>query len=176
VLQDLLKYLSLSVGSVVTTNNLANEIKTTAKTIERYIDILEKMFIVKRLYGYSNNKINEIKKGYKVFFVDMGLRNSLINNFNDMSIRSDVGGLFENYFFIERLKKTEYENIFVNIYFWQGERGVEVDYLEESNGIIRAYECKLQNRKSKGVTLFKKLYPEAEVNVVSLLNHLDFVV
>lgn len=175
VLQDLLKYLSLCIGSVVTTNNMANEIKTTAKTIERYIDILEKMFIIKRLYGYSNNKISEIKKGYKVYFIDLGLRNSLINNFNDLTLRSDTGGLFENYFFIERLKKTEYNNIFVNTYFWQGEKGIEIDYIEESNGELVAFECKLKNRKSKGAATFKKLYPDAKLNLVTLDNYLDFV-
>lgn len=175
VLQDLLKYLSLSIGSVVTTNNMANEIKTTAKTIERYIDILEKMFIIKRLYSYSNNKISEIKKGYKIYFIDLGLRNSLINNFNDLTSRGDAGGIFENYFFVERLKKTEYNNIFVNTYFWQGERGIEVDYLEESNAKLVAFECKLKKRKSKGVATFKKLYPEAKINLVTLDNYLDFV-
>ncbi len=175
VLQDLLKYLALSIGSVVTTNNLANEIKTSAKTIERYMDILEKMFIIKRLYGYSNNKISEIKKGYKVYFIDIGLRNSLINNFNDLTLRSDSGGVFENYFFVERLKKTEYGNIFVNTYFWQGERGVEIDYVEEANAKLSAFECKLKNRKSRGVSVFKKLYPDSEVHTVTMENYLDFV-
>ena len=176
VLQDLIKYLAFTIGSVVTTNNLANEIKTTAVTIERYLDILEKMFVIKRLYSYSNNKTSEIKKGYKVYFIDIGIRNSIINNFNSHEARDDAGGIFENFFFVERLKKRKYDTIFSNIHFWQGERGLEVDYVEELNGTLIAYECKIKNRKSKGVQMFKKLYPKAELHVVTLENYLDFVI
>jgi predicted AAA+ superfamily ATPase len=176
VLHDLLKYLALNIGSVVTSNNLANEIKTTSKTIERYIDILEKMFVIKKLYGYSNNKISEIKKGYKIYFIDMGIRNSIINNFNDISLRNDGGGIFENFFVVERLKKVEYSNLFAKSYFWQGERGLEVDYIEELNGESVAFECKIKERKSKGVVAFKKAYPSAAVHVVTLDNYLDFII
>jgi predicted AAA+ superfamily ATPase len=106
----------------------------------------------------------------------MGIRNSIINNFNDISLRNDGGGIFENFFVVERLKKVEYSNLFAKSYFWQGERGLEVDYIEELNGESVAFECKIKERKSKGVVAFKKAYPSAAVHVVTLDNYLDFII
>jgi predicted AAA+ superfamily ATPase len=175
ILQDMIKFLAFNIGSIVTSSNMAREIGTTIKTIDRYIDILEKMFVIKKLYGYSNNKSNEIKKGYKVYFVDSGLRNSIIDNFNLLENREDIGWLFENFFIIEKIKSLEYLDDYAGTYFWQGERGLEVDYLEEKDGQVNAFECKYKNRKSKGATIFQNNYPKAKVYTVHKENYLNFL-
>ena len=175
VLQDLIFFLAFNVGSVITSNNLANELRTTSKTIDRYIDILEKMFVIVRLYGYSNNKSNEIKKGYKIYFIDVGMRNSIIKSFNKIEERLDTGAIFENYFIIERIKYIKYKNINSNLYFWQGDRGLEVDLIEERNGRLYAFECKYKDRNSKGLKVFSSNYDNSEANIVTKDNYLDFV-
>ena len=175
VLQDIIRFLAYNIGNVITTNNIAREIQTTAKTVDRYIDLLEKMFIIKRLYGFSNNMNNEIKKGYKVYFIDIGLRNSVVNNFNIVDNRNDIGQLFENIFIIERIKFIEYNNIYCNKYFWQGERGLEIDYIEEMGGNIYGFECKYKERSSKGVSQFLNNYKEAKLNNIHKDNYLEYL-
>ena len=177
ILQDIIRFLAFNLGSVVTSSNISREIGATIKTVERYTDILEKMFVIKKLYAYSNNKSNEIKKGYKIYFVDIGLRNAIIDSFSLIQNRIDIGQIFENIFVIEKIKNNEYNMQFANTFFWQGERGLEVDYLEESNGEIRGYECKWKNRKSKGVKIFEENYKDRKAKVIMIYkeNYLEYL-
>lgn len=175
VLQDLIRFLAFNIGNVVSTNNVSREIGTAAKTVDRYIDLLEKMFVIKKLYGYSNNKSNEIKKGYKIYFTDIGFRNSVIDNFNDIALRNDIGAVFENIFIIEKIKNNDYYKKYFNTFFWQGERGLEVDYLEEGEGSIYAYECKYKDRKSKGIKKFLENYKDSKVEIVTKENYVNFL-
>ncbi len=176
ILQDLLIQLAFRIGSVITIQSLANEIKTTAKTIERYIDILEKMFVITRLYAYSRNPSNERKKGLKIYFTDIGLRNSLIKDHKELRFRNDIGALFENYFIMERIKYLANHETYVNKYFWQNYRQEEVDYLEESNGKIEAYECKFTERKSKSLIIFQNEYKDSTTHIVSKNNYIKYII
>ncbi len=179
VLEDLVILLSSRIGSIISVQSLANEIKTTSKTIERYIDILEKMFIIIRVYAYSNNPSNERKKGYKVYFVDTGLRNSILRDHKDIRYRVDMGQVFENFFVMERIKYLHNNKIFTNNYFWQNYKQQEVDFLEIRESKITAYECKWAEKKSKSLSLFKKEYESKEVKVdtkvVSRENYISFL-
>lgn len=173
ILQDLVKYLAFHVGSTVTVNNMANELKTSAKTIERYLDLLEKMFVIVRLYGFSRNVSNEIKKGLKIYFIDIGLRNSVIKNHNDLAHRDDLGGLFENFWILERIKHQSNHLVFANRYFWKTYGGTEVDYVEEIHGTLHAFECKYANQSSKSIILFKNEYKNAETSIVTKDNYIE---
>ena len=168
VLQDILVQLAYSIGTVIKLENIAREVKTTSKTVERYLDILEKMFVICRIYPYSKNPANERKKGCKVYFTDVGLRNSLIKDHKELSIRNDKGALFENYFIIERIKYNSNHEIFNNIYFWQNYRQQEVDYIEIKEGDIDAYECKYAEKSLKSLDIFKDEYSPARTHVVTL--------
>lgn len=175
VLHRLITMLAFSIGSSISVNSIAQEIGTTAKTIERYIDLLEKMFIIKRLYGFSRNLPNEIKKGFKVYFVDVGIRNSVIKNHNDMEHRGDIGGLFENMFVIERMKYHNNHGISANRYFWRTYSGVEVDYLEERSNELYAFECKFKERPSRGLKIFQAEYTYAKSYLVHRDNLFEMV-
>lgn len=176
VLRKIVTLLAFSIGSSVSINNLAIESGTTAKTVERYLDLLEKMFVIKRLYGFSRNLPNEIKKGFKVYFIDIGIRNSIIKNHNDIENRDDIGGLFENLFVIERIKYHNNHQIFANRYFWRNYNNLEVDYLEERDGKMFAFECKYKERTSKGLKVFEEEYKNSETATVHKDNLFDVVV
>lgn len=169
ILRRLVTVLAFSVGSSLSVNSIANEISTTAKTIDRYLDLLEKMFVIKRLYGFSRNLPNEIKKGFKVYFIDIGIRNSVIKNHNGISHRDDIGGLFENLFVIERIKYQNNHEIQANRYFWRTYNNIEVDYLEEKDGKLYAFECKFKDRPSRGLKIFQEEYK----NTKSVTVHKD---
>ena len=175
VLQDLVIQLAFRIGSVISVQSLASEIKTTAKTIERYIDLLEKSFVIVRIYAFSRNPGNERKKGYKIYFIDIGMRNSIIKDHKEFSFRNDVGAVFENYFIMERVKFLSNHRKYVNSYFWQNYRQEEVDYIEQSNGELRAYECKFTHRVSKSLQLFALEYPSALAHTVSSQNYGQFI-
>lgn len=172
VLQDLILMIAQNIGSDLNTNNISREIKANAKTVDRYLDILEKMFVIYRLYGYSNNKVNEIKKGYKIYFTDIGIRNSVLNDFNSMDKRLDTGGVFENFVIMERIKYNSNNSFLYNTYFWRDRDQNEIDYVEVKNSAIIAYEFKYKDRSSKSVHLFKKTYSEAVVEVINKDNYI----
>lgn len=166
ILRRLVTVLAFSIGSSLSVNSIASEIGTTAKTIDRYLDLLEKMFVIKRLYGFSRNLPNEIKKGFKVFFIDIGIRNSVIKNHNDISHRDDIGGLFENLFVMERIKYQNNHEIQANRYFWRTYNNIEVDYVEEKDGNLYAFECKFKDRPSRGLKIFQEEYKNSKSVVV----------
>jgi predicted AAA+ superfamily ATPase len=146
------------------------------ETIEKYIDLLEKAFVVFRLPALSRNVRNEIKKGRKVFFYDCGIRNAVIGNFNSLNTRTDVGALWENYFISERVKYTHYNNIDATHYFWRTTQQQEIDLIEEENNQMRAFECKWSPKKQpRFPQTFTANYPNAHTEVVTPDRIEDFI-
>jgi len=130
--------LALQVGSEVSYSELGQLIGSNSHTVERYIDLLEKAFVVFTVPAYSRNVRNEIKKGRKIYFYDNGIRNAVINNFNRPDLRSDIGYLWENFLFSERMKFLADKNWFANRYFWRTTQQQEIDYIEERDGKLTA--------------------------------------
>jgi uncharacterized protein len=150
LLVKLLKALALQVGNEVSYRELATLLNTTHNTIAKYIDLLEKCFIIYKLYSYSRNIRKELKNGFKVFFYDLGIRNSLIENFNRLDSRADVGGLWENFCINERIKKNQADGVHPNMYFWRHTDTMkEIDLIEERDGKLYAFEFKY-NPKASG--------------------------
>jgi hypothetical protein len=147
-----------------------------AETVEKYINLLEKAYIVFRLPSFSRNLRNELKKSYKIYFYDNGLRNAVINQFNPLQLRNDTAQLWENWFISERLKFLNNTERNALRFFWRTLAKQEVDYIEETNGQIEAFECKW-NPKAKGNVsrAFKNAYPEATTNLVHAENAADFL-
>jgi predicted AAA+ superfamily ATPase len=173
----IVKALAFQIGNEVSFTEISKLVQIDIKTVQRYINILEKMFIVKRLTPYSRNLRNEISTKSKYYFVDLGIRNAVISQFNDISSRNDIGALWENFIFMEIYKKSEAKESFENFYFWRTTSGLEIDMVVEKNGKLKGYECKWSNRKSKGVKLFESEYAEqlAKVDVVDRENYLDYL-
>ncbi len=177
VLQKLIKVLAINIGHTLTIGGLAKSANTTNKTIERYIDLLEKFFVIKRLNTYSRNLNNELKRAFKIYFMDTGMRNSVIQNHNKMELRNDIGQLFENFWVIERLKAESYKGNRHNSYFWQTYNDIEVDYIEESGGELKAFECKWSDRPSKGIKIFEAEYKNegAKSFIINKDNYLEYL-
>ena len=154
VLVRLLKALALQIGSQVSYTELANIVKIDKKTIERYIELLEKSFVIFRLNPFTKNKRREISKLKKIYFYDMGIRNAVINNFNFLDSRKDVGMLWENFIIAERMKFRLYHQISAEQYFWRTYDGNEIDLIEEEGGKLRGYELKWNFKKEVKNNLF----------------------
>lgn len=168
VLFRLLKMLALQIGSEVSYHELGINLGIDQSTVKRYLEILEKSFIVKTLSAYSNNPRTEISKKKKVYFWDCGVRNSLIENFTGLENRLDVGALWENFCVMERVKYLNYKKIYSLTYFWRNYAGNEVDFIEESGGKLQGFEFKFSYKKKYKTPLqFKKLYPGTEIKVVN---------
>lgn len=173
VFEDLLKMLALQVGSTVSVNELAQGLGVARATVNRYLTLLEQSFIVKRIYSFSNNPRNEIKKGFKIFFLDAGVRNALVDIVSPMAERKDRGAIFENFFVSERLKKGSLEIFPPEIMFWRARTGQEIDVIEKSGVNISAFECKWGD-VSSAPPQFSKAYPNvkfASVNVNNILSY-----
>jgi predicted AAA+ superfamily ATPase len=175
VLFDLLRLLAFQVGNEVSLNELSNQLKIDVKTVARYIDLLEKTFILISLGGYSKNLRNEVVSKKKYYFVDIGIRNAVINNFNPLEARNDIGALWENFIFIERLKTKSYQEIHGNDFFWRTYSKNEIDLIEERDGKLFGYEFKWRETKYKVPAEFKEAYPEGSVELINSDNFLDFV-
>jgi predicted AAA+ superfamily ATPase len=176
VILDLLKLLSFQVGQEVSWNELATHVKMDVKTVGRYLDILEKAFVIKSLGGFSRNLRSEITQKQKYYFLDNGIRNAVISQYQPLSDRADVGALWENFLFVERMKKNSYHAISGPRYFWRTYTQQEIDFVEEHNGKLSAYECKWSPRsKSTPPSAWKGAYPEASYHIVHPGNYLDFV-
>lgn len=177
VLRKILIALALQTGSEVSYNELASTVGSDSKTIERYVDLLEKCFVIYRLSGLSRNLRNELKKAKKIFFYDTGIRNAIINNFAPVSLRSDMGGLWENFFIMERIKRNAYSGKKANYYFWRTTDQKEIDFVEEADGEFSIFEMKwnLRNRNVRFPTAFTDNYPCRSAEVVTPENYLDFL-
>jgi predicted AAA+ superfamily ATPase len=146
LLEKLLRALAFQVGSEVSYNELANLLEVDKATISKYIDLLEKSFIVFRLNSYNSNQRNEIKNSRKIYFFDNGIRNMVINNLNSLDFRNDKGALWENFLIAERIKLHAYHQVYANYYFWRTVQKQEVDFIEETNGTLEAFEFKWSSK------------------------------
>ena len=175
-LVKLLQALALQIGSQVSYHELAQICGLDGKTIEKYMMLLEQSYIIFRLTSFSRNQRNELKKSRKVYFFDNGIRNSLIANFEQIENRTDIGALWENYLVSERVKYLAYKQKWVNNWYWRTTEQQEIDYVEEENGQLSAYEFKW-NPKAKGSipNSFKKTYPTATINIIHRENFEQFL-
>lgn len=175
-LEKLVQALAFQVGSEVSFNELANLIKIDVHTVARYIDLLEKAFVIFPLSSYKNNLRSEIKKGKKYYFYDLGVRNTIINNLNPIELRDDVGAVWENYLILERMKYKMYHEMDSKSYFWRTTRQQEVDYVEIRGKQIYAFEFKWRNaHKAKLSSTFKKAYPDAISHIIDQNNMDEFI-
>ena len=175
VLDKLLQALALQVGSEVNYNELAQLVGVNKSTVQNYIDLLEKSYIVFRLNSFSRNLRNEIKQNRKVYFYDNGIRNMIVGNFNPLNLRTDKGALWENFLVSERRKQNLYKSTFARMYFWRTKYQQEVDFVEEHNGVLTGFEFKWQAKKVKLPESFMQAY-KAEAVVIDRNNFRDFVV
>ena len=172
----LLRLIALQIGKEVSLQELGNQLQMSKNTVERYLDLLTKVFILFKIEGFSRNLRKEITKTSRWYFYDNGIRNAIINNYNSIQNRTDIGDLWENYLASERMKKQEYQKIFRKNYFWRTYDRQELDWLEEEAEKLSAFEFKWnENKKSKIPTAFEKAYPEADFEVINKKNYLDFI-
>ncbi len=171
-IQNLAAAAAYQIGAEINENELANRIKIDRKTLLSYLDILEKAFVVRRLYPYSQNPRREIGRRYKVYFVDLGIRNMLIGDFNQLGVRNDAGAMWENFLIMERVKQNANRGWPKRGYFWRSYNGAEVDYLERGEGKPAAWEIKFGDKAglSRGAKTFTKTYG-VKVNLVNRRNY-----
>lgn len=164
----LLQALAYQVGSQVSYNELATTVGLDSKTVETYIQLLEKAYVIFRLPGFSRNLRNELKNSRKIYFYDNGIRNALLSNFSQMESRTDTGALWENFILSERIKRNAYTEAWCNIYFWRTKDQAEIDYLEEYDGQLHAFEFKYNpRRKARLPESFAKTYPNTTFEVIT---------
>ncbi len=175
IVKNLLILIALQTGSEVSYSELATKLGVDMRTVQSYIDILEKSFVLFRLHSFSRNLRNELTKAVKIYFYDTGIRNSLINNFNLLAMRNDTGALWENFLIAERVKKNAYERKRVNSYFWRTYQQKEVDYIEEEGGVIRGFEFSYSSKKiGNKLKQFKESY-NAEIELITRKNYWKFL-
>jgi predicted AAA+ superfamily ATPase len=175
LLDKLLKALALQIGSEVSYNEIANLLQIDKNTVSKYIDLLEKAYIIFRLNSYSRNQRNEIKNNRKIYFYDNGIRNMIINNLNPLELRTDKGALWENFLISERIKLQQYNQLYTNNYFWRTVQKQEIDFVEETNGQVTAYEFKWNSKgKAKIPASFINLY-NAIGKIIDKENFREFV-
>jgi len=172
-----LRLIAFQIGQEVSIAELATNLSLNHQTVERYLDLLEKVFVIYRVAGFSRNLRKEISKNDRYYFFDLGVRNSLIQNFNKLSIRNDVGQLWENFIFTERIKHLHYNNQSVNRYFWRTYDQKEIDLVEEAKGKISGYEIKWKKSSvpQKTKLEFKAAYPGSSVEVINSKNFVTFI-
>ena len=176
LLLKLLQLLAFQLGHQVSLNELANKLNINIRTIERYLDLLEKGFVIKRLGGFSRNLRKEVTEKSKYYFYDNGIRNAIIGQFNKIEDRDDVGALFENFVFMERIKKCAYDQAYRNFYYWRTYDGKEIDLIEEYDGKLFGYEFKWSENKKVSVPKdWITAYKNTEFKIINRKNYLDFV-
>ncbi len=175
VITDLLKLLALQIGAEISLNELAQNLKISQETVNTYINLLENAFIIFRLKGFSRNFRKEISKRDKIYFWDLGVRNTLINNFSSFRLRNDVGAMWENFIIAERLKFLAYNEEFVNSYFWRLYTGAEIDYIEEKNGELFAFEIKYKKARKKAPLTWTENYG-SNYKCVTIDNFWEYVI
>lgn len=175
-LLQLIKMLAFQLGNEVSLNELANHLRVDVKTVARYLDLLEKTFVIKRLGGFSRNLRKEVTSKAKYYFYDNGVRNAVISQMNLLEDRNDHGALFENFILMERMKKLAYEDFYGNLYFWRTYDGQEIDLVEEIDGKLAGFECKWSEKKKGKIPKdWRKHYDGATFTVINRDNYLDFV-
>lgn len=177
LLNKILKALALQVGSEISFNEIAQLVGSSSHTVERYIDLLEKSFVIFQLPSYSNNVRNEIRKGKKIYFYDNGIRNSVIGNFSPLHQRTDIGALWENFLISERMKLLSINSIKCESYFWRTTQQQEIDYIEVQEGNIAAYEFTWNPKTKKKIPkTFTNAYPNSSTKIINSDNFEEFVI
>ena len=174
ILEKLLQALALQMGNEVNYNELSRLVGLNKNTVQSYIDILEKGYVIFRLPSFNRNIRNEIRQNRKIYFYDNGIRNAILGNFSPLELRMDKGALWENFLISERRKKNIYENRFAKMHFWRTRQQQEIDYVEEHDGNVKGYEIKWKAQKVKFPDNFKRTY-NAEGMAVDRNNFRDFV-
>lgn len=175
-LRHLLEALALQIGNEVSYNELSKLIGINIKTVERYLALLEQSFIIFRLRPLARNKRTELRRPRKIFFYDNGVRNALISNFNPLKLRNDKGALWENWLVSERCKYLHNHDLYPTKYFWRTREGAEVDYIEEAEGVLHAYEFKWKGgNRVVFPRSFKRSYPDAITTAIDPENVTDFL-
>ena len=174
-LQRLLQLLAFQIGKEVSLAELGRQLGMSKNTAERYLDLLEKVFVIFRRSGFSRNLRKEIVKNQRYYFYDNGIRNALINNFNPLEIRDDIGALWENYLITERLKKQEYLGQSVNAYFWRTYDKKEIDLVEESEGQLSGFEIKWKRHLVQPPKQWLDAYPNSDFELIHQDNYLQFI-
>ncbi|GHV96250.1 ATPase [Spirochaetia bacterium] len=176
LLLNLLSLVALQIGGEVSLNELSRSLKVDVKTVERYLDLLEKCFVLYNLRGFSRNLRSEVTRTSKYYFYDNGVRNAVIQNYNPFTMRNDAGPLWENFMMIERLKARSYNNLYARDYFWRTWEKQEIDLLEEYGGSLHAWEFKWSPRKKPGPPkAFIEAYPDSSYQVITPENFLEMV-
>lgn len=171
----LLQLLAFQIGREVSFNELGGQLGMSKNTVERYLELLEKVFVIFKLSGFSRNLRKEISKNARYYFYDTGIRNALINNFNTLSMRDDVGMLWENYIIMERIKKQEYLGLSANNYFWRTYNQQEIDFVEERGGNLYGYEIKWKKGRTKPSKAWLEGYKNASYEVINRDNYFEFI-
>lgn len=175
VLDKLVRALALQVGSEVNYNELSQLVGIDKNTIEKYISVLEKGYVIFRLPSYNRNIRNEIKKGKKIYFYDNGIRNMIIGAMNELSVRTDIGALWENFLISERIKRNKYKLSLAKSYFWRTTQQQEIDYIEETGTTLKAFEFKWNAKRNAKISkTFTRTY-QAEGSIVTRANFREFV-
>jgi len=175
LLEKLLRALALQLSSEVSYTELAQLIGTDHNTIQRYLHLLEQAYIIFRLYNFSRNQHNEIKKSRKIYFWDNGVRNSLIDDFRQPENRDDVGKLWENFVVSERMKYLANNHLYRSSFFWRNTNQSEIDYLETYEDKLEAYKMKWNPKRNAAANAFLKLYPNARLTMVNRNNYDEFL-
>ena len=169
-MMQLLQLLAYQVGSEVSYEEISSKLSLSRNTVEKYIDLLQKTFVIYRLPAYSRNPRREVSKPGKIYFTDTGIRNAVIGDFRPLAIRQDVGALWENYLVSERRKRQSNKGLLSKHYFWRTYSGQEIDLIEETNGTLSAFEFKWGQRMPKVPSGFAELYPDASYQVINQTN------
>ncbi len=176
IIEQLLQALALQIGSEVSYNELGRLLGLNTATVQRYIDLLEKSYVVFHLRSFSRNVRSELKKSRKIYFYDNGVRNALIGDYKPLALRNDTGALWENYIIAERLKHNAYNTFYGKSYFWRTQQQQEIDYIEDIDGMLHTYKFKWNEGKHPRLTdTFAKAYPDHTFTVVSPENYQSFV-
>ncbi len=175
VLFNLLKLLSFQIGSLVSIHELATQLHIDSKTVNRYLDLLEKTFIIFKISAFSSNPRKEISKKNKYYFFDNGIRNGIIMQFAPLDLRNDIGQLWENFMVSELYKKTSYLKLFRQMYFWRNYNGQEIDLIFEKDGKLEAFEFKWKKQNGKIPKDFVNKYGNIDYTVVNQSNYLEYL-
>ena len=171
----LVQLVAHQIGSQVSLTELGTQLGMSKNTVDRYLDLLEKCFVLYSRGGFSRNRRKEISRSRRYYFYDNGIRNAVVANFNPLSLRNDIGALWENYLLTERMKRNLYTGHLANSYFWRTYDRQEVDLIEEWNGALHATETKWSPRRVKAPAGFRRAYPDATFRVVHQDDYLDFI-
>lgn len=172
---SLLRLIAFQIGKEVSYSELASQLGLSKETVEKYLDLLEQVFVIMNVRGFSRNLRSEVTKMSRYYFYDNGVRNGLINNFNLLSLRNDIGELWENYLAMERRKKQTLVPILSQNYFWRTYEQKEIDWVEERDGQLFGYEFKWKDGTIKAPALWRKAYPQSSFEVIHPENYLDFI-